>query len=123
MSEQDMSLRKQRTPQMTELRSLWVDHRCRELPNENPCSEVVKEICAEFHRAIAAHDAEVVAEATLQLRREAKAEVLREAAAEWTQGEWAGATRYHNRVADRLASAQYAGDWLRDRADRMEAGE
>lgn len=59
MSEQDMSLRKQRTPQMTELRSLWVDHRCRELPNENPCSEVVKEICAEFHRAIAAHDAEL----------------------------------------------------------------
>ena len=54
-----MSLRKQRTPQMTELRSLWVDHRCRELPNENPCSEVVKEICAEFHRAIAAHDAEM----------------------------------------------------------------
>lgn len=59
MSEQDMSLRKQRTPQMTELRSLWVDHRCRELPNENPCSEVVKEICAEFDRAIAAHDAEL----------------------------------------------------------------
>lgn len=58
-----------------------------------------------------------------QVQREAKAEALREAAAEWTQGEWAGATRYHNRVADRLASAQYAGDWLRDRADRMEAGE
>ena len=59
MSEQDMSLRKQRTPQMTELRSLWVDHRCRELPNENTFSEVVKEICAEFDRAIAAHDTEL----------------------------------------------------------------
>ena len=54
-----MSQRKQRTPQMTELRSLWVDYRCRELPNENPCSEVVKEICAEFDRAIAAHDKEL----------------------------------------------------------------
>lgn len=46
MSEQDMSQRKQRTPQMTELRSLRVDHRCSESPNENQCSEVVKEICA-----------------------------------------------------------------------------
>ena len=58
-----------------------------------------------------------------RIRREAKAEALREAAAEWTQGDWAGATRYHNRAADRLASAQYAGDWLRARADRIEAGE
>ena len=57
-----------------------------------------------------------------QVQREAKAEALREAAAEWTQGEWAGATRYHNRVADRLASAQYVGDWLRDRAEQIEDG-
>lgn len=53
--------------------------------------------------------------------RAARAEALREAANAWTQGAWADTPRYAERAQDRIGAAQYVGDWLRDRADRIES--
>lgn len=47
---------------------------------------------------------------------EIRARALREVADVWQRGEWAGAPRRPDRVAERIASAQYVGDWLRNRA-------
>lgn len=49
-----------------------------------------------------------------------KADVLRDAADRWTQGAWASTPRHTDRVADRMGASQYAGDWLRAEADRIE---
>ena len=51
--------------------------------------------------------------------REARAEALTDAADAWTQGAWAGTPRHKDRVADRMAASQYAGDWLRERAEEV----
>ena len=59
---------------------------------------------------LAAHDREVAAGAV-------------EAAAEaWLHGAWADTPRLTDRVADRMAASQYAGDWLRDRAQAIREG-
>jgi len=65
---------------------------------------------AEFGRALAEHDREV-AERTLN-----------DAADAWTQGGWANTPRRPDRVADRMAASQYAGDWLRARAADARSG-
>ena len=57
-----------------------------------------------------------------QVRREAKIEALREAADEWTQGKWADVPRMADRLHERVETANYVGNFLRARADRMEAG-
>ena len=49
--------------------------------------------------------------------REARADALTDAADAWTQGAWASTPRHKDRVADRMAASQYAGDWLRERAE------
>ena len=51
-----------------------------------------------------------------------RAQTLREAANAWTQGAWADTPRKAERAADRLSAAQYAGDWLRQRAADIEGG-
>lgn len=51
--------------------------------------------------------------------REARADALTDAADAWTQGAWASTPRHKDRVADRMAASQYAGDWLRERADEV----
>ena len=51
--------------------------------------------------------------------REARAEALTAAANAWTQGAWASTPRHKDRVADRMAASQYAGDWLRERAEEV----
>lgn len=53
-------------------------------------------------------------------QQRAARDVLRAAADAWTQGAWADTPRHADRGADRIAAAQYAGDWLRARADRLE---
>ena len=55
--------------------------------------------------------------------REIAANTLRAAANDWQTGAWANTPRHSDRVADRIAAAQYACDWLRDRADEIERGE
>jgi hypothetical protein len=59
---------------------------------------------------MAKHDAEV----------EAKA--LEAAADAWTQGAWANTPRRTDRIADRMAASQFAGDWLRARAASIREG-
>lgn len=76
-------------------------------------------------RAVAAHQAQMLADAGLvatetDMIRTAWADALRGAADAWTQGAWAKTPRRVSRVADRMAAAQYVGDWLRTRADVIE---
>ena len=52
-------------------------------------------------------------------RAEAAREALLSAADAWTQGAWADTPRRADRVADRMAASQFAGDWLRDRAAQI----
>ena len=52
-------------------------------------------------------------------RAEAAQEALLGAADAWTQGAWADTPRRADRVADRMAASQFAGDWLRDRATQI----
>lgn len=59
---------------------------------------------------LAAHDREVAAKA------------LYDARDDWRKGGWAGTPHHHDRGRDRIAAAQYAGNWLNDRADRIEVG-
>ena len=54
--------------------------------------------------------------------REARAEALTDASDAWTQGAWASTPRHKDRVADRMAASQYAGDWLRERAEEVRRG-
>ena len=51
---------------------------------------------------------------------EVEAGALREAANAWTQGAWADAPRRAERAQERIATAQHVGDWLRERAERIE---
>ena len=55
--------------------------------------------------------------------REVAAKALRAARDDWRKGAWAGADRHADRGRDRFAAAQYAGNWLHDRANRIEAGD
>ena len=54
--------------------------------------------------------------------REVAAKALYDARDDWRKGGWAGTPHHHDRGRDRIAAAQYAGNWLNDRADRIEAG-
>ncbi len=54
--------------------------------------------------------------------RRVKAQALRAVADDWKMGGWAGAPRRADRVVERIANAQYVTDWLRRRADEIEAG-
>ncbi|QTV79465.1 hypothetical protein [Microbacterium sp. NIBRBAC000506063] len=73
-------------------------------------------LAEQFDAWLAAHDRE--------RDREVAARTLEDAANAWTQGEWANTPRKAERAADRLSAAQYAGDWLRARAEsiRTEGG-
>lgn len=53
--------------------------------------------------------------------RAIKAETLRDVADAWSQGAWAGTPRHRDIARDRFAAANYVGDWLRARADRIES--
>lgn len=68
-----------------------------------------------LNRSIRDHDAEV--------SRKAASKALGDAASEWLKGAWADAPRYQDRVKDRLAAAQYFGDWLRQRAEELRRAE
>lgn len=72
-----------------------------------------KDIAAqtEFDAWLAAHDREVAAKA------------LYDARDDWRKGGWAGTPHHHDRGRDRIAAAQYVGNWLDTRADQIEAGE
>lgn len=50
----------------------------------------------------------------------ARVRALRDAATAWKQGAWADTPRLVDRVADRMATAQFAGDWLEARAAQEE---
>lgn len=50
------------------------------------------------------------------------AKALRDAADSWQTGDWASAPHRADRIEERLANAQYVCDWLRNRADALEAG-
>lgn len=54
-----------------------------------------------------------------EVEREAAARALEEAARSWLQGEWANTPQRADRIADRMAASQYAGDRLLARAERM----
>lgn len=47
---------------------------------------------------------------------DARRDALLEAADAWTQGAWADTPRHAERARDRMAAAQFFGDWLRARA-------
>ena len=64
----------------------------------------------EFDRILAAHDAEVAAKALL------------DAADAWSQGQWANVPRISDQVRERLNTANYVGDWLRERANQIGEG-
>lgn len=53
--------------------------------------------------------------------RHVKAQALREVADDWQMGGWADAPRRADPAAERIANAQYVTDWLRRRADEIEA--
>lgn len=85
-------------------------------------TEIVRECASEFDVSLsgqgpafdawlATHDREVAAKA------------LYDARDDWRKGGWAGTPHHHDRGRDRIAAAQYVGNWLDTRADRMEAGE
>lgn len=59
--------------------------------------------------ALAAHDREVAATA------------LDAAADSWLHGAWGKTPRRADRIADRMAASQFAGDWLRARATEYRA--
>ena len=71
---------------------------------------------------LAAHIAAALAPLIEARVREARAEALTDAADAWTQGAWASTPRHKDRVADRMAASQYAGDWLRERAEEVRRG-
>lgn len=66
---------------------------------------------------------DAVQSAVADVVRTAVVQALREAANAWTQGAWANTPRYADPAQDRLSSAQYAGDWLRSRATKIERRE
>lgn len=90
----------------TEGKSWCLTHRKPPVQNVWPCPETER---------IAAALAPLI-EARV---REARAESLKAAADAWTQGAWASTPRHKDRVADRMAASQYAGDWLRERAEEV----
>jgi len=47
---------------------------------------------------------------------EMKATALDRAADSWLHGAWGKTPRRADRIADRMAASQFAGDWLRSRA-------
>ena len=49
----------------------------------------------------------------------AEAAALEAAADTWQRGAWGDTPRKADRVADRLAAAQFVGDWLRERAGEV----
>lgn len=52
--------------------------------------------------------------------KEVAARAVRDAADDWLQHGWIDTPHYVDRVQDRFAAAQYAGDWLKQRANTME---
>lgn len=94
------------TPTMSDLIDGWA---CEHMRGDGR----VEDLRAAAERAIAQHDREVAAKA------------LREAADTWTQGEWSNyiPPRGNERPALILGMAQAPGDWLRERADRIERGD
>ena len=72
---------------------------------------------------LAAHIAAALAPLIKARVREARVDALTDAADAWTQGAWASTPRHRDRVADRMAASQYAGDWLRERAEEVRRGE
>jgi hypothetical protein len=58
-----------------------------------------------------------------QVERAAAVKALREAADEWQTKGWADTPRHADRIADRMGASQYALNWMRARADRIESGE
>lgn len=74
-----------------------------------PCSDTVETVLG----VLAVHVA--------RREREAAALALREAADSWQQGGWADTPRRADRVADRIAAAQFVGDWIRERAEQADS--
>ena len=54
------------------------------------------------------------------LREQIADEALRDAADAWTQGAWADTPRHRDIAHDRIAAANYFGQWLRKRANQTE---
>lgn len=59
---------------------------------------------------------DLFASGVVQSKGDAQAEALEEAARKWLQGGWADTPRRADRVADRMAASQFAGDWMKARA-------
>ena len=55
--------------------------------------------------------------------RQAGEKALADAANAWTRGHWANAPRRADRAHERLAAAQFVGDWLRARAAALAGSE
>lgn len=54
-------------------------------------------------------------------RADAAREALESAADDWLHGAWGNTPRHRDQIADRIGAAQYAGDWLRARAEALRA--
>lgn len=50
---------------------------------------------------------------------QAQRQALFEAADAWTRGAWADTPRHTDRARDRIAAANFFGDWLRARAEAL----
>jgi hypothetical protein len=68
------------------------------------------------------HLADAIMPLVARERAAAKQEALKEAADAWLHGAWGNTPRKADRVADRMAASQYAGDWLKARAASIETG-
>jgi hypothetical protein len=69
--------------------------------------------------ALGTHQAAALAPVVDAMLAQARRQALLEAADAWTQGGWSDTPRRADRVADRMAAAQFAGDWLRARAGQV----
>lgn len=95
----------ERTPTTAEVRMAYGDMYCR-----NPDDPAHSEGCpqdVDFDRWLAAHDAEVARK------------TLADAAEKWVHSAWADVPRIKDQVQERLSTANYVGDWLRDRAEQI----
>lgn len=53
---------------------------------------------------------------------EVEANALEKAAEKWLHGAWGDTPRRSDRIADRMAASQFAGDWLKARAQQVREG-
>lgn len=82
--------------------------------------EIVEKAARAIHEVDDPFSAEECARAALEAAASMLvAQALNNAADDWLHGAWGNTPRRQDRIADRIAAAQYAGDWMRSRAEQI----